>query len=221
MGGINHYQYAPNPVNWVDPFGLCKEDSQTYAARKIKLANSNGTMTTLDAFTDARAMGESWDKAAIDENWLDERRLLHADILNKVTVEALSKAQKLVGLPTIHAMRGNTGAGKSRLMKSGVIPELALGDIPVINPDNIKPLLIDEAKKDNTTLTHDQTHWEAAMLSDKLKSELLKSENKDKVPSIIVDKRLGGLYEIKALHKEALATDRQVNVFDVDAPLEM
>ncbi|WP_435237804.1 RHS repeat-associated core domain-containing protein [Psychromonas sp. PT13] len=25
-GGINHYQYAPNPVNWVDPFGLCKEE---------------------------------------------------------------------------------------------------------------------------------------------------------------------------------------------------
>ena len=26
MGGINHYQYAPNPVNWFDPFGLlCKE----------------------------------------------------------------------------------------------------------------------------------------------------------------------------------------------------
>ncbi|WP_084605588.1 RHS repeat-associated core domain-containing protein [Psychromonas aquimarina] len=27
-GGINHYQYAPNPVNWVDPFGLsCKENT--------------------------------------------------------------------------------------------------------------------------------------------------------------------------------------------------
>ncbi|WP_344796567.1 RHS repeat-associated core domain-containing protein, partial [Litoribacillus peritrichatus] len=26
VGGINHYQYAPNPVQWVDPFGLkCKE----------------------------------------------------------------------------------------------------------------------------------------------------------------------------------------------------
>ncbi|WDE13515.1 RHS repeat domain-containing protein [Thalassomonas haliotis] len=26
-GGINPYQYAPNPVNWVDPFGLsCKEN---------------------------------------------------------------------------------------------------------------------------------------------------------------------------------------------------
>ncbi|MGO3847541.1 MAG: RHS repeat-associated core domain-containing protein [Pseudoalteromonas prydzensis] len=28
VGGINHYQYAPNPVNWVDPFGLsCKENT--------------------------------------------------------------------------------------------------------------------------------------------------------------------------------------------------
>ncbi|MDO6464770.1 RHS repeat-associated core domain-containing protein [Pseudoalteromonas carrageenovora] len=26
VGGINHYQYVPNPVNWVDPMGLlCKE----------------------------------------------------------------------------------------------------------------------------------------------------------------------------------------------------
>ncbi|WP_062567643.1 DNA/RNA non-specific endonuclease [Pseudoalteromonas arabiensis] len=30
VGGINHYQYAPNPVNWVDPFGLsCKEGAST------------------------------------------------------------------------------------------------------------------------------------------------------------------------------------------------
>ncbi|MBB1477850.1 RHS repeat-associated core domain-containing protein, partial [Shewanella sp. SG41-3] len=27
VGGINHYQYGPNPVNWVDPFGLCKENN--------------------------------------------------------------------------------------------------------------------------------------------------------------------------------------------------
>ena len=29
-GGINHYQYAPNPINWVDPYGLCtKEEIST------------------------------------------------------------------------------------------------------------------------------------------------------------------------------------------------
>src|SRR5690606_7693453 len=32
LGGINLYQYAPNPVGWVDPFGLCPTDKtyQTY-----------------------------------------------------------------------------------------------------------------------------------------------------------------------------------------------
>ncbi|WP_426357552.1 RHS repeat-associated core domain-containing protein [Pseudocolwellia sp. HL-MZ19] len=31
VGGINHYQYAPNPVNWVDPFGLvmCKDGEKS------------------------------------------------------------------------------------------------------------------------------------------------------------------------------------------------
>ena len=28
VGGVNHYQYAPNPVNWVDPLGLTCKDGQ-------------------------------------------------------------------------------------------------------------------------------------------------------------------------------------------------
>jgi len=28
LGGVNNYQYAPNPVSWIDPFGLtCKENA--------------------------------------------------------------------------------------------------------------------------------------------------------------------------------------------------
>ena len=31
LGGINHYQYAPNHINWVDPLGLCaKEEKPRY-----------------------------------------------------------------------------------------------------------------------------------------------------------------------------------------------
>jgi len=26
LGGINNYQYAPNPLGWIDPYGLCKDD---------------------------------------------------------------------------------------------------------------------------------------------------------------------------------------------------
>ena len=41
MGGINHYQYAPNPVNWVDPFGLsCKEGEAS-----LKQALNNSTQS--------------------------------------------------------------------------------------------------------------------------------------------------------------------------------
>ncbi|SMF14138.1 RHS repeat-associated core domain-containing protein [Alteromonadaceae bacterium Bs31] len=44
LGGVNCYQYAPNPVGWVDPFGLtCKENSwnQFQKQHKGKFANSS------------------------------------------------------------------------------------------------------------------------------------------------------------------------------------
>jgi len=35
LGGVNNYQYAPNPVGWVDPFGLsCKEQQRIQRARE-------------------------------------------------------------------------------------------------------------------------------------------------------------------------------------------
>ncbi|MBU2870498.1 RHS repeat-associated core domain-containing protein [Colwellia sp. E2M01] len=35
VGGVNHYQYAPNPVNWVDPFGLLCKEGQAKVAEAI------------------------------------------------------------------------------------------------------------------------------------------------------------------------------------------
>ncbi|WP_341804572.1 RHS repeat domain-containing protein [Pseudoalteromonas sp. N1230-9] len=43
VGGINHYQYAPNPVNWVDPFGLlCKEGEKKLDRMLSNLVSSGG-----------------------------------------------------------------------------------------------------------------------------------------------------------------------------------
>jgi RHS repeat-associated protein len=28
LGGINHYQYAPNHINWIDPLGLCAKEER-------------------------------------------------------------------------------------------------------------------------------------------------------------------------------------------------
>ncbi|MEZ8188294.1 RHS repeat-associated core domain-containing protein, partial [Shewanella sp. 5S214] len=41
--GINHYQYAPNPVNWVDPFGLlCKEGEKKLDRMLSNLVSTGG-----------------------------------------------------------------------------------------------------------------------------------------------------------------------------------
>ena len=45
VGGINHYQYAPNPVNWVDPFGLLCKEVQAKVAAALTTAVNNGNIT--------------------------------------------------------------------------------------------------------------------------------------------------------------------------------
>ncbi len=38
MGGLNNYQYAPNPVSWIDPFGLtCKEGENSKSKQRNNL----------------------------------------------------------------------------------------------------------------------------------------------------------------------------------------
>ncbi|TMO01731.1 RHS repeat-associated core domain-containing protein, partial [Pseudoalteromonas sp. S558] len=50
VGGINHYQYAPNPVNWVDPFGLlCKEGEKRLKKMLNTLVGNGFDQETVDA----------------------------------------------------------------------------------------------------------------------------------------------------------------------------
>ena len=58
-GGINPYQYAPNPVNWVDPFGLsCKENSWNTFQRNTKghFANSTEAAQSFRKVKEVQAM---------------------------------------------------------------------------------------------------------------------------------------------------------------------
>ncbi|WNO61010.1 RHS repeat-associated core domain-containing protein [Rheinheimera sp. MMS21-TC3] len=41
LGGINHYQYAPNHINWIDPLGLsCKENAVNVFSTQDQAANA-------------------------------------------------------------------------------------------------------------------------------------------------------------------------------------
>ncbi|WP_444902975.1 zeta toxin family protein [Microbulbifer sp. CnH-101-E] len=136
------------------------------------------------------------------------------------------KLNRITGLgqsvdePTIFAMRGNSGSGKSRFVNSGGVEGVeSMNDIAVINPDEFKKLLIDNTK---FPVTYDQVHAENSMLAKRVQAELLKQKDVlGKPVSFMVDKRLGDVEDIQKLVDAAQNTGRKLNVSDMDAPLEI
>jgi hypothetical protein len=118
-------------------------------------------------------------------------------------------------------MRGNTASGKTRLAKSGAMPELeaavrATGDGRSINPDNFKGELMRHGG-----FTANEVHMEASVLADKLQAEMQNTHTADgKAGSMMIDKRLLGLQEIEGYAKMAKDTGRKFVLADVDTPLE-
>jgi hypothetical protein len=124
-------------------------------------------------------------------------------------------------------MRGNTAAGKTRAVK-GNIPEL---EAPVnatkdlrhrgVNPDDFK-VDLREAQTD-VTLTSSQTHAESSMLAGKFEDSLrtIQTSNGKELGSILIDKRLARLEDVQSYARMAEETGRKLNVYDVDAPLEV
>ena len=59
LGGVNNYQYAPNPVGWVDPLGLsCKENSWNTFQKNTKghFSNSTAAAASFQRMKEVRAM---------------------------------------------------------------------------------------------------------------------------------------------------------------------
>jgi hypothetical protein len=158
-----------------------------------------------------------------ESHWVSERKQLHRELLEKAHEEASKFANMMMGRgePTVYAMRGNTASGKTRLAKSGAMPEIeaavrATGDGRSINPDNFKGELMRHGG-----FTANEVHMEASVLADKLQAEMQNEHTADGKPaSMIIDKRLLGLDEIESYAKMAKDTRRKFAMSDVDTPLE-
>ncbi len=171
---------------------------------------------------------ERWKFLDDPNNWTPERQALHKELIEKAQGDAQQFADAAqIGDPTIYAMRGNTAAGKTRAIK-GNIPELeepvnATKDLRHrgVNPDDFK-VDLREAQTD-ITLTSSQTHSESSMLSGKFEDTLRTIQTSDgkELGSILIDKRLARLEDVQAYAKMAEDTGRKLNVYDVDAPLEV
>jgi hypothetical protein len=171
-------------------------------------------------------------------NWRPSRRELHGRLLKDALKRADTFARALSGLvpPTLFAMRGNTAAGKtSALKKAAPAVKEALDAVEhetasapwgvsvesaSLNPDNFKGPLMKAGGRD---LTSAEVHLESSVLTDQLEKELinLKDPNdKTKPATILVDKRLAKLKEVKAYADAARESGRDFMLCDVDAPLE-
>ena len=65
LGGVNNYQYVPNPTAWVDPFGLaCKENSWNQFQKDSKghFANSTEASKAYQRMKEVAAMGSRTEK---------------------------------------------------------------------------------------------------------------------------------------------------------------
>ncbi|WP_217877238.1 RHS repeat-associated core domain-containing protein [Pseudoalteromonas shioyasakiensis] len=98
VGGINHYQYAPNPVNWVDPFGLlCKEGQEKLSAMLDTLVGNGIDQTAKD-----KILKSAIDSAAITDPE-GKLKVQKPDGVNKLnyayTVEAMNEVDNTI---TIH-----------------------------------------------------------------------------------------------------------------------
>lgn len=187
------------------------------------------TQDSVDAFVVGevpRSGPARWKYLEDPEHWLPERRALHEQLLAEAKAEAQRFADVQAeqgGPPTIYAMRGNTAVGKSRAAKND-IGELqnavkATGDMRSVNPDNFKVRLMTAGGR---SFTSAQVHSESSMLASRLESDLQGVRTSDgRVGSIMIDKRLATVEDVRHYAQMAKRTGRRLSLYDVDAPLEV
>ena len=139
VGGINHYQYAPNPVNWVDPLGLLCKEGQRRVAKAISnneyisaelraklIALSTTSIYTADSMVNAIESGNAAD--LIKKNELDKAKTTIDDGFNSKQKSIISNLKdKYPNAIPIDVNPEKTNAGKGSpkfhtwLKKDGVV----------------------------------------------------------------------------------------------------
>jgi len=219
--------------NAKDVLGAIKAKDETlrgksYELRQEILKRSGGDIATHEAYIYATDIprGNDLDSfMANPDNWLPERVVFHREIIDKKLKEAEALSTRH-GMPPkqskITTLRGNTASGKTTAIAgnekfSDILDENkeATG---AVNPDTYKVELINLDKVEGVeTSNHSQTHEESSMLG-----KLIQKEIVENIPpqALVIDKRMDKDKNIKELLKIAHQTGVEVEICDIDVPLE-
>jgi RHS repeat-associated protein len=103
LGGLNNYQYAPNPVQWIDPLGLCSEGVKappTYDELKDLAQNKLDFSTKKDGAVFWSSSANS-SNIKIAQNWASDH--------GKTTLEQTKGGIYLDNLDLFNPANGLTG----------------------------------------------------------------------------------------------------------------
>jgi len=161
-------------------------------------------------------------------HWLPERGEMHQSIVMPIVrqdvyklSEGLDKSdmRKKVGKPILLLTRGNSGSGKSYILKNGkedVFEDLGIGRLiqespdGAVNPDNIKRIIQEDIEEGK--VSSQQIHEEGSILAKELIKDLFNEGH-----SFVIDKRFGTLSSLEGVAKKAKDRGYHVIVVDVDA----
>ncbi|ARD22731.1 RHS repeat-associated core domain-containing protein [Shewanella japonica] len=171
VGGLNHYQYAPNHVNWVDPFGLlCKEGREKLSAMLSTLVG-NG----IDKQTKEKILQSAIDSAAITDPEA-KLKIQKPDGVNKLnyayTLESMDEVNN-----TITVQRNIDGQIKEMDLTieefagmhefDGKVVDEAWATKGIIKQNNARPLILAK-KKQGSEAIHILTEKEKEALASHL-----------------------------------------------------
>lgn len=206
--------------------GLSKE---VYRVRQ-EVLQSNPHVFSEQTYTKKGVPEEKtdWEHLSKTENWTPERQKIHTELFNS-NYEASVELSKRMPPKTIVLMRGNTGVGKTSVLKgrsNSRYPEFAqkLDELNildengvtsgVLNPDDIKGQLRSFDKKDGKhSISHSQVLREGAKINEEVISQLFEEGH-----SMVLDKRFLTIQEVDSVLKRSDGYD--IILIDVDASLE-
>ena len=194
--------------------------------RKIELLSRNPNIDTAKIFctVDTTGLSKKERSAIYDnpENWDGSRRLLHERLKRENVQLALDLSRRLerentrIPPPTIFALRGSPGAGKTTALRMGHPMFRGILDEKGQPSGSLAPDVFKGPLKEEGNLSSIQVHAESTMLGRAVKNEVSKAGT-----SVVFDKLMNEHADIEEMIESAKETDRKIAIMDIDVPLEL
>lgn len=193
--------------------------------RKVELLSRDPSIDTGRVFclVDTTGLSKKERSAIYDnpENW-DGRRELHERLKRGNVQQALDLSSRLerenprIPPPTIFALRGSPGAGKTTSLRRGHEMFRGILDEKGQPSGSLAPDVFKGPLKEKGNLSSTQVHAESTMLGRAVKREVSNADT-----SVVFDKLMNEHADIEEMIESAKETGRKIAIMDIDVPLEL